>query len=501
MLTSATSTANTSQVNAQALTCGPLSAQRYTLQFFASPACDTPGNGEGHSFLGQISKAADANAVVVNLAVPIPNGWFVTATATDSASNTSEFSNCVQAIGGPQPTVSPTPTVLPSTTPTSTPLAGQTARAPTPTVAPTNIPGVENCDNCRDDDGDTIVDRDDVDCARPRANGNGAGIADATRAKAVVKCQKGLGKAGSAFALKKQKLLQGCLQQVLACVQKPGGDCLTKAGAKCQKVVGSIAKLEGKLTKVATKLCGAPALALGDLTGATGLGFTAETSTCADVQVLALTSVADVALCLGRRHECQVEELVSQEHPRARELLVLAGIDPADFPCVAAGADGGGQGVGDTARAKALIGCAKGLQKAAGAFVKARLGGLQKCLAGITECKQRKPADIACPDKVRAKCAKIVAKIGDAPKGAGDKARRAIAKACAAADPADLGALSGLGETSAASYCAAIGVPALSDAADVAECVVRHHTCRVGQLLDGESPRARELLGIVGVAP
>ncbi len=69
----------------------------------------------------------------------------------------------------------------------------------------------------------------------------------------------------------------------------------------------------------------------------------------------------------------------------------------------------------------------------------------------MTVCEQQKPGDAGCLAKARAKCAKIAAKISDAPKGAGDKARAAITKACAAADP--------------------------------------------------EAPRARELLGIGGVAP
>jgi hypothetical protein len=50
-------------------------------------------------------------------------------------------------------------------------------------------------------------------------------------------------------------------------------------------------------------------------------------------------------------------------------------------------------------------------------------------------------------------------------------------------------------------YCAAVGVPALTGAAEVADCLIRHHTCRVGQLLDAETPRARELLDIVGIVP
>ena len=80
------------------------------------------------------------------------------------------------------------------------------------------------------------------------------------------------------------------------------------------------------------------------------------------------------------------------------------------------------------------------------------------------------------------------------------KFRTAVAKACAGVD-AELLATNGLGQSSLASYCAAVGVPAHATPADVAECVARHHSCRVGQLLDAEAPRARELLELGGIAP
>jgi uncharacterized repeat protein (TIGR01451 family) len=67
----------------------------YRLDFFASPGADPTGYGEGKVVLGVLSVTTDAsgnasfNAVLL---VPVPVGWYVSATATDPAGNTSEFS-------------------------------------------------------------------------------------------------------------------------------------------------------------------------------------------------------------------------------------------------------------------------------------------------------------------------------------------------------------------------------------------------------------------------
>jgi len=70
----------------------------FLLQFFANPAYDSSGYGEGQVYLGQksVMTSNDCNAsFVAALPVSVPVGYFITATATDSANNTSEFSACV----------------------------------------------------------------------------------------------------------------------------------------------------------------------------------------------------------------------------------------------------------------------------------------------------------------------------------------------------------------------------------------------------------------------
>jgi titin len=70
-------------------------AKTYLLQFFSNPSGNTNGYGEGRVFLGQtyltLGASCSSNFAVL-LPVSIPSGWVVTATATDPANNTSEFS-------------------------------------------------------------------------------------------------------------------------------------------------------------------------------------------------------------------------------------------------------------------------------------------------------------------------------------------------------------------------------------------------------------------------
>ncbi|MGA2240288.1 MAG: hypothetical protein ABSG74_13860 [Candidatus Bathyarchaeia archaeon] len=80
----------------------------FLLQFFANPLCDPSGCGEGQLYLGDqtVATGADCNAGFVALLTnPAPAGWVITATATDAANNTSEFSACVPVLPVPTLTV------------------------------------------------------------------------------------------------------------------------------------------------------------------------------------------------------------------------------------------------------------------------------------------------------------------------------------------------------------------------------------------------------------
>ena len=71
----------------------------FRIEFFGNLACDASGNGEGQILLGSTSVTTDAtgNATIPLFAAAVDQ--FVTATATDSSNNTSEFSACVTPLG------------------------------------------------------------------------------------------------------------------------------------------------------------------------------------------------------------------------------------------------------------------------------------------------------------------------------------------------------------------------------------------------------------------
>jgi CSLREA domain-containing protein len=72
--------------------------QTYRVEFFINDTCDASVYGEGKAFLGFTSLNTDSSGDAFfnnfNFAAVVPLGKFITATATDSSGNTSEFSDC-----------------------------------------------------------------------------------------------------------------------------------------------------------------------------------------------------------------------------------------------------------------------------------------------------------------------------------------------------------------------------------------------------------------------
>ncbi|HVG18185.1 MAG TPA: HYR domain-containing protein, partial [Blastocatellia bacterium] len=77
----------------------------FLIEFFSNTSCDQSGFGEGRTRIGSTNVSTDAscNAVInANLPTFVPSGSVITATATDSQGNTSEFSKCILVgSGGP----------------------------------------------------------------------------------------------------------------------------------------------------------------------------------------------------------------------------------------------------------------------------------------------------------------------------------------------------------------------------------------------------------------
>ena len=69
------------------------------IEFFSSDACDASGYGEGQTYLGFTEVKANPTGLAkfkFTLPTSLANGASITATTTDAANNTSEFSQCMQ---------------------------------------------------------------------------------------------------------------------------------------------------------------------------------------------------------------------------------------------------------------------------------------------------------------------------------------------------------------------------------------------------------------------
>lgn len=87
-------------------TLDSIAKKDFQIDFYSTPTCNPSGNGEGKTFLGSAIATADLTChapIDVTLPVAVSSGDVVTATATDAAGNTSEFSPCLSLSGSLTP--------------------------------------------------------------------------------------------------------------------------------------------------------------------------------------------------------------------------------------------------------------------------------------------------------------------------------------------------------------------------------------------------------------
>src|SRR5207249_1663865 len=96
VLTSAITNKGGNTVIAGSFTSVAQSSTPIIVDFYASSAVDSSGYGEGQIYLGSQTATTKSNGTFMipafRPALAVPVGYYVTATATDSAGNTSEFS-------------------------------------------------------------------------------------------------------------------------------------------------------------------------------------------------------------------------------------------------------------------------------------------------------------------------------------------------------------------------------------------------------------------------
>jgi CSLREA domain-containing protein len=118
VLNQAYSTAQGAVVNG---TLNSTPSSQFILEFFSNAKCHSSGYGEGEIYIGTTTVTTDANgnatfSFAANVGSPITVGRSITATATDTSGNTSEFSACVAVQAAADLGISQTVTQLPPTT-------------------------------------------------------------------------------------------------------------------------------------------------------------------------------------------------------------------------------------------------------------------------------------------------------------------------------------------------------------------------------------------------
>jgi CSLREA domain-containing protein len=480
ILTSATSTLTDSRVT------GTVDQpQSRTVELFMSSACDASGYGEGEIRLGEVSVSSGA-PIDVTFPVPIPTGYVVTALTRASSGDTSEFSACLAAVGGPIPAVTATPTPLPtvtgtpsptSTAPTAMPTITPTATAPTPTrtATPTTVAPIPTA----------------TAAVPPHLDDGG---------KAAVKCQKDIGKAGRAFVATKLGSFDRCGQALFGCAQTldptKRDACRAKALAICAKAIATIAAAEEKLRTTITDKCAA--VAASDLLAAAGLGYATRATVCSNAFAAPLLGLADVATCVMRQHECRGEQVAAAIQPRLKALMGDAGVAPsalAAFICLA-DFGGDGVGVGDADTAKSLTKCVKAVGKAGSKLTGAVEKRLAKCHEAAFGCVQEKTGDPRCRAKATATCGKETAAL---PADVA-KLTAILEKSCGELPFATLAAADGAGIAPLGATCTALGVTTLTSLADYGTCLGRRAVCSAESALTFSAPRIAEMFLFAGTS-
>lgn len=317
------------------------------------------------------------------------------------------------------------------------------------------------------------------------------GVSDA---KEVVGCQPAVAGNAKSLVVRRLHVLSACGVALLGCEKKKPGDatCVTKAKAKCAKQLAKLAKTTDKFVVAVEKGCGK--IGHETLLSFRGLGFEQIAAQCSADFGGSVASIADIARCLAAQHVCRAEELVTSVMPRIAELAEQAGLALDAGNCLgtvpkartaAAASDGDG---------KAQLACQNAITKAGSGYVSTALARLDGCVGKVLKCLQLKPGDARCMAKAKSQCTK---QIDQALPALAQKLESGVGKRCAIPF-AELGAEQGLGLANLEGICAAVGVDTLSSLADYQTCLVREHECLVRDVFQFGTPRAAEVLRLVG---
>jgi hypothetical protein len=311
---------------------------------------------------------------------------------------------------------------------------------------------------------------------------------------ATTACQRDVRRAARAFLDKKMKTLEKCGSAASNCVQRKPGDagCLPGVRTRCATALGKIAEDETKLIAAVIRKCAG--LSATDVLGEDGLAYGEIANSCAVRFGRALSDLTSVAQCLSAQHACRAETLFALERPRAGELLRLVDATPDAGQC-REDFGGDGAGVGDPkGLGKTLEGCVKALVHGGTSLARVRLASIGRCIDGVFLCVEAAPGNAACLTKATAKCerefGKVQREVGKLTVTAGKRCNGIDFGVLSSAEGAHLDAVS--------SQCPSYGIPSVTSLSDYVACLVRQHECEVAELVRFESPRAGDILELVG---
>jgi hypothetical protein len=320
------------------------------------------------------------------------------------------------------------------------------------------------------------------------------GVSDARQ---VASCQPTVAASAKSLVVRRLHVLSACGAALLACEKKKPGDatCVAKAKAKCSNQLGKLAKTTDKFVAAVEKGCGK--IGQATLLSVRGLGFEQIADQCSGDFAGSVASIGDIARCLAAQHACRADELVASAMPRIAELATQAELPLDADNCLGNVARAGAAAASSDGDGKAQLACQSAITKAGSSYVSTALTRLDGCVAKVLKCLQLKPGDDKCLAKAKSQCVK---QIDQSLPALAQTLETGLGKRCALPFT-ELGAEQGLGLAKIEAVCAAVGVDALGNLADYQTCLARQHQCLVRDLLQFGTPRAGEVLRLVGDTP
>ncbi len=337
------------------------------------------------------------------------------------------------------PPTGPTPTPTPTATTTPTPSVTPTLTQPVPTPTATEPPGVPP--------------------------------------KVVLACERVLGKATAKLALTELATYDTCAVEAFRCIQSHADagerdQCLAGAGRRCARVADRLMKARSKFGSDFSAAC-ENRLPFDVLLDGAGIGFESLDPTCMSEIGLTLNSPGAILACIQLAVPCHLEQAVETAVPRIADLLDLFPDLPLSRACLTPG-DGDDASLAGTPAAKALQRCQRDLAGAGRQLLGRVVTVARGCADALIACRLAGGAD--CP-KAADRCAAKLTALDEPGRGVAARLRVKVERSCRGVDVANVLAAAGMGFEGALARCAALGLPDVTDLADVSECVARAYRC------------------------